>query len=108
MSAIDAIGFLPPSVPVAPLDAPWDSPAPTAGTRAAGPAFAQWFLQQVDEVNGRIAASDQQLQALAAGETQNLHQVMLGLEEARLSFQLLTQVRNKVLEAYQDILRMQI
>jgi flagellar hook-basal body complex protein FliE len=45
---------------------------------------------------------------LAAGDTDNLHQVMIALEEAKLSFQLMVQVRNKLLESYQDILRMQI
>ena len=52
--------------------------------------------------------SDRMLQRLAAGEVDNLHQVMVSLEEARLSFQLLVQVRNRLLEAYQDVLKMQV
>jgi flagellar hook-basal body complex protein FliE len=48
------------------------------------------------------------LQRLATGDVQNLHQVMIGLEESRLSFQLFMQVRNRMLEAYQDIMKMQI
>ena len=42
------------------------------------------------------------------GETDNLHQVMMALDKAKVSFQLMVQVRNKLLEAYQDVLRMQI
>jgi flagellar hook-basal body complex protein FliE len=42
------------------------------------------------------------------GETQNLHEVMIRLEEARHSFQLLVQVRNRLLEAYQEVMRMSI
>lgn len=109
--SIEPIGFLPPAVPVAPYDGPEiglpAGPANTAPTE--GPsAFGRWFTQQLGEVNGKIAQSDQQLQALASGEAQNLHQVMISLEDARLSFQLLAQVRNRVLEAYQDIMRMQL
>lgn len=108
--SIDPIGFLPPSVPLAaPYDGPEAAPgaAPAASSESGG-AFARWFAQQVGEVNGKIAESDRQLQALASGEAQNLHQVMISLEDARLSFQLLAQVRNRVLEAYQDIMRMQL
>jgi len=106
--SIEPVGFLSPSVPVAPYDGPelTEGAAPAAVDSTGG--FARWFTQQVGEVNSKIAESDRQLQALAAGETQNLHQVMISLEDARLSFQLLAQVRNKVLEAYQDIMRMQL
>jgi flagellar hook-basal body complex protein FliE len=48
------------------------------------------------------------VQRLASGDTSNLHEVMLGIERARMQFQLLVQVRNRVLEAYQDVLRMQV
>lgn len=103
---IEPIGFLPPSTPVA----PWDAPEPLAGNSGAQAAggFSNWFTQQMDRVNTQIAHSEGQLQALATGESQNLHQVMISLEEARLSFQLLAQVRNRVLEAYQEVMRMQL
>jgi flagellar hook-basal body complex protein FliE len=42
------------------------------------------------------------------GKVTNLHQIMIGMEESRLSFQLFLQVRNRVLEAYQDILKMPV
>ena len=109
--SIDPIGFLPPAMPVAPYDGPESGLAadPATAPPTEGPsAFGRWFTQQLGEVNGKIAESDRQLQALASGEAQNLHQVMISLEDARLSFQLLAQVRNRVLEAYQDIMRMQL
>jgi flagellar hook-basal body complex protein FliE len=52
--------------------------------------------------------SQVQLQQLAAGAPVNLHQVMIGLEESRMSFQLLMQVRNRLLEGYQEVMRMQV
>ncbi len=104
---VDAVGFLPPSVPIAPLDAP-PGAEPAAQALQGASAFGQWFTQQLEQVNGQLHGADRQLQALATGEAQNLHQVMISLEEARLSFQLLVQVRNRVLEAYQDVMRMQV
>ena len=102
---VESIGFLPPTTPIAPWDAPPEALASNPGTQAAG-GFASWFTQQAERVNTQIAQSEVQLQALASGEAQNLHQVMISLEEARLSFQLLAQVRNRVLEAYQEVMRM--
>lgn len=70
--------------------------------------FAQWLGEQIGDVNTQINQSQTQLVQLATGENGNLHQVMLELEKAKLAFQLTLQVRNKVLEGYQDIMRMQI
>lgn len=70
--------------------------------------FGTWFGQQLAEVNGQLHRTDSDLQRLALGDARNLHQVMINLEEARLSFQLLVQVRNRALEAYQEVMRMQI
>jgi flagellar hook-basal body complex protein FliE len=78
---------------------------------AAGPAapeFGPWLAQALGQVNQGLAQADRGLQGLAAGETESLHQVMISLEEARLGLQLLVQVRNRLLEAYQEVLRMQL
>lgn len=78
-------------------------------TNAATPAgFGEWFSGELAAVNDRLVSADQDLQKLAVGATENLHEVMINLEEARLSFQLLAQVRNKLLEAYQEVMRMQV
>jgi flagellar hook-basal body complex protein FliE len=79
--------------------------------RAQGPApvdFLRWMSAEVDAVNERIAVAETGLRDLATGATGNLHQVMLQVEEAKLAFNLTVQIRNKVLEGYQDIMRMQI
>jgi flagellar hook-basal body complex protein FliE len=70
--------------------------------------FGSWFSQQLAQVNGQLQRSEVDLQQLALGDAQSLHQVMMNLEETKLSFHLLVQVRNHVLEAYQEIMRMQI
>ena len=103
--SVEPIGFLPPALPiVAPVLGGID--APQAASASGG--FGQWFVGQLGKVDAQLQQADQQLQALASGEAQNLHQVMISLEDAKLSFQLLAQVRNRVLEAYQDIMRMQL
>lgn len=84
---------------------------PAASSQAEGVAkgdFGQLVSQGLGEVNQQLLASQADLQQLAAGNVQNLHQVMIRLEESRLSFQLLLQVRNRLLEAYQDVLKMQV
>jgi flagellar hook-basal body complex protein FliE len=70
--------------------------------------FADMMAKGIGEVNQQLLASQTGLQRLATGDTQNLHQVMIQLEESRLSFQLMMQVRNRLLEAYQDVMKMQI
>jgi flagellar hook-basal body complex protein FliE len=100
MMAIEAVSYLPPSQPVT-LEG--DVTAAKGGAD-----FSAWLSQQVDVLNRQLIDSDNQLRGLAVGEIENLHQVMMSLEKAKLSFELALQVRNKLLEAYQDIMRMQI
>lgn len=75
---------------------------------AAEPDFARWMSGQIGEVNTQMLSAQDGLARLATGETGNLHEVMLELSKAKLAFQLTVAVRNKVLEGYQDIMRMQI
>jgi flagellar hook-basal body complex protein FliE len=81
--------------------------APTAAA-AALPDFAQRISEGLQGVNQQLLANQVDLQQLAAGQVHNLHEVMVRLEESRISLQLLLQVRNRVLEAYQDVMRMQV
>jgi flagellar hook-basal body complex protein FliE len=74
----------------------------------AAPDFGPWLTQALGRVNSELVQADAGLQQLATGQTENLHQVMIALEEARLGMQLVVQVRNRLLEAYQEILRMQV
>lgn len=70
--------------------------------------FGSMVEKALGEVNQQLLTSQTDLQQMAVGEVQNLHQVMIRLEESRLSFQLMLQVRSRLLEAYQDIMRMQV
>lgn len=73
-----------------------------------GPDFGAQVAQGLQELNQQLLASQVDLQRLAAGDTANLHDVMARLEESRIALQLTLQVRNRALEAYQDVMRMQV
>jgi flagellar hook-basal body complex protein FliE len=70
--------------------------------------FGELVTKGLGQVNDQLLAAEGGLQRLATGDMQNLHQVMIRLEESRLSFQLLMQVRARLLEAYQDVMKMQV
>lgn len=70
--------------------------------------FGSWFSKELGEVNSKLMQSESDSQSLAAGQIQNLHEVMIRMEEARHSFQLMLQVRNRLLEAYQEVMRTQV
>jgi flagellar hook-basal body complex protein FliE len=80
------------------------SAAPAAGQSV----FGQLITDGLQTVNDQLKKSQVDLQQLALGDAQNLHEVMIRLEESRISFQLVMQVRNRLLEAYQDVMRMQV
>lgn len=80
-------------------------PNAVAGASAS---FSDMVSQGISKVNDQLLTSQADLQALATGDVQNLHQVMMRLEESRLSFQLMVQVRNRLLESYQEVMKMQI
>ena len=84
------------------------SSATVAPKTGPGEGFARWMTDEAQAVNDRIVGAEQSLAQLATGQSNNLHQVMLDLEQAKLSFQLALQVRNRLLEGYQEIMRMQI
>jgi flagellar hook-basal body complex protein FliE len=70
--------------------------------------FGAMVSRGIEQVNAQLLGAQTDLQALATGNVENLHQVMVRLEESRMSFQLVMQVRNRALEAYQELMRMQV
>jgi flagellar hook-basal body complex protein FliE len=100
---VSAIGALAPDDLV-----PGDLVQGTAGAPAPGASFADMVARGVAEVDTKLKAGEAGLQRLATGDVENLQQVMIRLEESRLSFQLMMQVRNRLLEAYQDVMKMQV
>lgn len=70
--------------------------------------FSQMLEEAISKVNNLQNKADEMMKKLAAGEVKDIHEVMIALEEANISLQFTLQIRNKVIEAYQEIMRMQI
>ena len=80
----------------------------TAVQSAQAPGQFSAILDQLSVLNDKIAGSEQAVQQLALGQSPSLHEAMINLESARLQLELVLQVRNKILDAYQEIMRMQV
>ena len=65
-------------------------------------------LDQISSLNTQFATNDQAIKSMALGDSTSLHGVMMDLERTRLTFDLMLQVRNKLLDAYQELMRMQV
>lgn len=70
--------------------------------------FGELFKQSLDKVNAAQHESDNLTNKLVTGEVKDVHEVMIAAQKASLSLQLTLQVRNKVVEAYQEVMRMQV
>ena len=78
-------------------------------TRVAGQAdFGKLMQQAIDEVNATQMQAASLTQAFELGENVDLSQVMIAVNKSRVSFEALTQVRNKLLSAYQDVMNMSV
>ena len=81
------------------------TPAPkSSGTDAFGQLFSD-AIQKVEsfQTNAKVSADK-----FLSGEGEELHKVALNAQQAQLSFELFMQVRNKVVSAYQEVMRMQV
>lgn len=70
--------------------------------------FAHLLRGALGQVNHLQQAADGAAQDFAVGEATSIHDTMIALEKADLSMRLMIQVRNKAIEAYQEVMRMQV
>ena len=70
--------------------------------------FSEILKSELNKVNEIQLNAEQATQDLLTGKATDIHQVMIATEEARLSLELAVQIRNKLVDAYQEIIRMQI
>ena len=93
-------------LPLAPTAAP---AAPDASpTRQAGAAFGDILQSLATAADQQQQQADRTVQTLHGGGEKNLHEAMIAMEQADISLRYLVQVRNKAIEAYQEIMRMQL
>lgn len=70
--------------------------------------FADLISSAVETLNGGIANAEQKLSAFALGDAIPAHEVMVAMEQARFGLQFAVEVRNRVVEAYSELTRLQI
>lgn len=62
----------------------------------------------LDQANNQLRSADAYLRDLAVGKNVATHEVMIAMEKARMSLMLVTEVRNRLVEGYQELMRMQL
>jgi len=83
------------------------SPLAAAGGQPAGEPFDNMLGKLIKDVDHAQKAADSSLQSLAAGEPHELHEVVLKLEEADLTFKMMHEIRDKLVQAYKEIISLQ-
>lgn len=68
--------------------------------------FGKMISQAIHDVNNKMADASKAAQELTEGKNKDIHGTMIAMEKASISFQLLTQVRNKIIDAYKEVQRM--
>ena len=74
--------------------------------KATGSGFQDTLNSLVAQVNSQLQEADQLTQEFALGKTDSLHEVMIATEKSGISLSFLLQIRTKLLDAYQEIMRM--
>jgi flagellar hook-basal body complex protein FliE len=85
-------------------------PSPTGSpqTVTPGPSFDEVLKTAFENVRSLQTEANQAIQHLSVDGSVNVHQTMIAMEKANLSFRLMLQIRNKLVDAYQEVMRMQV
>lgn len=70
--------------------------------------FSELLASSITEVNGLQQEANTAIQNLVTGKSKNLHETMLAVEKAEIAFKTMNQIRSKVIDAYKEVMRMQI
>ena len=76
--------------------------------RSDAASFADMLKKSVSDIGQMQKAADQRIDAAITGDDADIHKAVIAMEKASISMQLMVQVRNKVIEAYQEIMRMPV
>jgi flagellar hook-basal body complex protein FliE len=90
---------------VGPVGPPRPPAGPGGPGEVGGKNFAQFLEEKIGEVNQLQQNADKAIQDLAAGKEQDINKVVSAAEKANLAFQMMVQIRNKLVDAYQEIMR---
>ena len=77
-------------------------------TDAATPSFSEFVTRSLEDVNRQVLDADQAANDFATGKNQDIHSTMISMQKAEISLELVMQIRNKLISAYDEIRRMSI
>ncbi len=80
----------------------------SSSAASAANGFSSYLGRLVGEVGTQQNVADAAVNGLLSGQNVSLHQAMIAMEEASVSFQLMVEVRNRLLDSYQELMRMQV
>jgi flagellar hook-basal body complex protein FliE len=81
---------------------------PGVGGTGDAKSFGEFLSDSIGKVNAMQTEANVAMEKLASGESQNLHETLLAVEKADIAFRTMNQVRTKVIDAYREIMKMQI
>ena len=90
-----------------PIQVPGSALQPGAGTGAADGGFKSILKGAIEDVNTLQLQADDAVAKLQTNKG-SMHEALIAMEKASLSFQTMLQVRNKIVDAYQEVMRMQV
>lgn len=97
------------TIPIGPLSSLSNlTPTQTVSSTSSGPGFAQYLAQSLDKANTLSTTADQMSASYAAGGPVSVDQLMVAEQQASLAVDLVVQVRNRAVSAYQSIMNMQV
>ena len=85
-----------------------ENPGSIEGGKEAGKTFGDFLQDSIGQVNNLQNEANTAMQKLASGESRDMHETLLAVEKAEIAFKAMNQVRSKVIDAYKEIMRMQI
>lgn len=85
-----------------------DAPGKSTAVREDGDSFGTLLRNQIEEVNRLKLDADDAIAKVELSDSGSIHEAMIALEKADISFRAMMQVRNRMLEAYQEVMRMQV
>ncbi len=96
------------NIPITGASASLLRPADTSAVSTAKSGFGDIMKSTIEQVNQAQNRGDQAIEQLNTGSAESLHEVMIAVEEADISLKMLVQMRNKALQSYEEIMRMQL
>jgi flagellar hook-basal body complex protein FliE len=103
------VSSLPAIAPIAPVETESVTPSSSSSSSGgSGASFGEILGSAIGEVEGARASANQSVERFLSGQGEDLHSTILASQRADLEFQMFMQVRNKIVSAYQEVMKMQM